>query len=59
MDSSIRQGYSWPEDKKHCEEYGRMLTADGTKVSKRAKKTRLLQMGTLGAGNHYLEIQIY
>lgn len=57
MDWSIREGYAWPEDKEHCEEYGRMLTADATKVSKRARKRGLPQMGTLGAGNHYIEIQ--
>lgn len=57
MDWSIREGYAWPEDKEHCEEYGRMLTADATKVSKRAQKRGLPQMGTLGAGNHYIEIQ--
>jgi hypothetical protein len=27
-----REGYSWAEDKEHCEEYGRMLNADPTKV---------------------------
>lgn len=57
MDWSIREGYAWPEDKEHCEEYGRMLNADASKVSKRAKKRGLPQMGTLGAGNHYIEIQ--
>jgi len=57
MDWSIREGYAWPEDKEHCEEYGRMLNADATKVSRRAKKRGLPQMGTLGAGNHYIEIQ--
>eukprot|EP00494_Astrolonche_serrata_P024601 UN24860 len=57
MDWSIREGYAWPEDKEHCEEYGRMLSADATKVSKRAKKRGLPQLGTLGAGNHYIEIQ--
>eukprot|EP00485_Elphidium_margaritaceum_P023439 CAMPEP_0202712584 /NCGR_PEP_ID=MMETSP1385-20130828/43523_1 /ASSEMBLY_ACC=CAM_ASM_000861 /TAXON_ID=933848 /ORGANISM="Elphidium margaritaceum" /LENGTH=477 /DNA_ID=CAMNT_0049372671 /DNA_START=120 /DNA_END=1553 /DNA_ORIENTATION=+ len=57
MDWSIREGYAWPEDKEHCEEYGRMLGADATKVSPRAKKRGLPQMGTLGAGNHYIEIQ--
>ena len=36
------------EDKEHCEEYGRMLTADPSKVSSRAKKRGLPQMGTLG-----------
>jgi RNA-splicing ligase RtcB len=29
---TTREGYSWAEDKEHCEEYGRMLNADPTKV---------------------------
>eukprot|EP00922_Rhytidocystis_sp_ex-Travisia-forbesii_P051403 GHVS01076296.1.p1 GENE.GHVS01076296.1~~GHVS01076296.1.p1 ORF type:complete len:317 (+),score=57.70 GHVS01076296.1:195-1145(+) len=58
MDWSLREGYAWAEDKEHCEEYGRMLNADPTKVSARAKKRGLPQMGTLGAGNHYAEIQV-
>ncbi|XP_052778383.1 RNA-splicing ligase RtcB homolog [Mya arenaria] len=58
MDWSLREGYSWAEDKEHCEEYGRMLQADPSKVSPRAKKRGLPQLGTLGAGNHYAEIQV-
>eukprot|EP00604_Paraphysomonas_vestita_P004124 CAMPEP_0174822182 /NCGR_PEP_ID=MMETSP1107-20130205/14104_1 /TAXON_ID=36770 /ORGANISM="Paraphysomonas vestita, Strain GFlagA" /LENGTH=453 /DNA_ID=CAMNT_0016040463 /DNA_START=69 /DNA_END=1426 /DNA_ORIENTATION=+ len=58
MDWSIREGYAWAEDKEHCEEFGRMLQADPTKVGKRAKKRGLPQLGTLGAGNHYCEIQV-
>ncbi len=58
MDWSLREGYAWPEDKDRCEEQGRMLQADPTKVSGRAKKRGLSQLGTLGAGNHYAEIQI-
>lgn len=58
MDWSLREGYSWAEDKEHCEEYGRMLQADPRKVSDRAKKRGLPQLGTLGAGNHYAEIQV-
>lgn len=58
IDWSVREGYAWTEDKEHCEEYGRMLTADPSKVSKRAKKRGLPQLGTLGAGNHYAEIQV-
>ncbi|TNN17401.1 tRNA-splicing ligase RtcB isoform 1 [Schistosoma japonicum] len=58
MDWSLRQGYVWAEDKEHCEEYGRMLQADPSKVSSRAKKRGLPQLGTLGAGNHYAEIQV-
>jgi hypothetical protein len=51
-------GYAWPEDKEHCEEFGRMLQADSRKVSDRAKKRGLPQLGTLGAGNHYAEVQV-
>lgn len=58
MDWSVREGYSWAEDKEHAEEFGRMLNADPSKVSSRAKKRGLPQLGTLGAGNHYAEIQI-
>lgn len=58
MDWSLREGYIWAEDKEHCEEYGRMLNADPSKVSSRAKKRGLPQLGTLGAGNHYAEIQV-
>ncbi|KXJ15883.1 tRNA-splicing ligase RtcB-like [Exaiptasia diaphana] len=58
MDWSLREGYAWAEDKEHCEEYGRMLQADSGKVSSKAKKRGLPQLGTLGAGNHYAEIQV-
>jgi len=58
MDWSLREGYCWAEDKEHCEEYGRMLNADPSVVSVRAKKRGLPQLGTLGAGNHYAEIQV-
>ena len=47
-------GYAWAEDKEHCEEYGRMLQADPSKVSARAKKRGLPQvrydLGPLRAG---------
>eukprot|EP01065_Artemidia_motanka_P032253 TRINITY_DN39273_c0_g1_i1.p1 TRINITY_DN39273_c0_g1~~TRINITY_DN39273_c0_g1_i1.p1 ORF type:complete len:523 (+),score=180.72 TRINITY_DN39273_c0_g1_i1:80-1648(+) len=58
MDWSLREGYSWAEDKEHCEEFGRMLQADPSCVSTRAKKRGQPQLGTLGAGNHYAEIQV-
>ena len=58
MDWSIREGYAWMEDKEKVEEYGRMLDASPAKVSQRAKKRGLPQLGTLGAGNHYIEIQV-
>ncbi len=46
MDWSLREGYAWAEDKEHCEEYGRMLQADPSKVSTRAKKRGLPQVST-------------
>lgn len=58
IDWCLREGYAWPEDKEHCEEYGRMLQADPSKVSLKAKKRGLPQLGTLGSGNHYAEIQV-
>uniref|UniRef100_A0A6G3MGH6 3'-phosphate/5'-hydroxy nucleic acid ligase n=1 Tax=Henneguya salminicola TaxID=69463 RepID=A0A6G3MGH6_HENSL len=58
IDWSIREGYSWAEDKEYCEEYGRMLDADPGKVSIKAKKRGIPQLGTLGSGNHYAEIQV-
>ncbi|KAI3384739.1 hypothetical protein SNEBB_004692 [Seison nebaliae] len=58
MDYSLREGHAWPEDKEHCEEQGRMIDASPAHVSSRAKKRGLPQLGTLGAGNHYAEIQV-
>ncbi len=58
VDWAVEKGLAWPEDRDHCEENGRMEMADPTCVSKRAKKRGLKQLGTLGAGNHYAEIQV-
>ena len=53
----IEQGFGWPEDVEHCEENGHMDLADPSKVSSTAKKRGLTQIGTLGSGNHFLEVQ--
>ncbi|MEM4704468.1 MAG: RtcB family protein, partial [Candidatus Bathyarchaeia archaeon] len=53
----IEQGLGWPEDAKHCEESGCMKNANPNKVSSTAKSRGLQQVGTLGSGNHFLEIQ--
>jgi tRNA-splicing ligase RtcB len=53
----IDRGLGWPEDAKHCEENGRMANANPDKVSNTAKNRGLTQIGTLGSGNHFLEIQ--
>ncbi len=55
---AIGKGYAWKEDRDHCEDNGRMETADPKYVSNRAKRRGLKQLGTLGAGNHYAEIQV-
>jgi tRNA-splicing ligase RtcB len=53
----IDRGLGWSGDAEHCEEGGCMKNADPTKVSPTAKKRGLTQIGTLGSGNHFLEIQ--
>ena len=53
----IDRGLGWPEDAKHCEESGCMANANPDKVSNTAKNRGLTQIGTLGSGNHFLEIQ--
>ena len=58
IDWSISNGLGWLEDAEHCEERGRMPGADAKKVSKRAKQRGAPQLGTLGAGNHYCEVQV-
>ena len=54
---ALENGYAFDEDIGNCEESGRMRTADSTKVSQRAKARGRKQLGTLGAGNHFIEIQ--
>ncbi|GIX22562.1 MAG: hypothetical protein KatS3mg121_1345 [Gammaproteobacteria bacterium] len=54
----LEEGYAWPEDLERTEEGGCMPGADPDAVSERAVERGLSQIGTLGSGNHYLEIQI-
>ncbi len=53
----VENKYATKEDLEHCEENGCMKTADASKVSPRAKKRGRKQLGTLGAGNHFIEVQ--
>ena len=53
----IEKGYGMKEDYKHIEEEGCMENADPNKVSERALSRGIGQLGTLGAGNHFLELQ--
>jgi tRNA-splicing ligase RtcB (3'-phosphate/5'-hydroxy nucleic acid ligase) len=54
---AVENGYGVKEDIENTEENGKMLGANPKKVSDLAKKRGLAQLGTLGAGNHFLEIQ--
>jgi len=50
-------GLGWPEDLKHIEEEGCLDGADPSYVSAAAKQRGFPQIGTLGSGNHFLEVQ--
>jgi tRNA-splicing ligase RtcB len=54
---AVEKGYGTKEDLKFVEEEGRIDGADPKKVSQDAKKRQYQQVGTLGSGNHYLEVQ--
>lgn len=54
---AVRKGYGTQEDLENIEEQGRVEAADPSQVSETAKKRQEREMGTLGSGNHYLEVQ--
>ncbi len=54
---AVRQGFGSEEDLPRLEEFGRLPGADPSLVSTRAKERGHPQLGTLGSGNHFLEIQ--
>jgi tRNA-splicing ligase RtcB len=53
----VERGYGEPADLEFCEESGTMPGASAAKVSDRAKQRGRTQVGTLGSGNHFLEVQ--
>ena len=55
---AVKRGFGLREDLDVTEETGRMKGADPEKVSARAKKRGAPQSGTLGSGNHFLEVQV-
>jgi len=55
---AMRKGYGWEEDIEHIEAHGALEGANPDKVSRRALQRGRPQLGTLGAGNHFLEIQV-
>ncbi|HNX09611.1 MAG TPA: RtcB family protein [Methanothrix sp.] len=54
---AVEEGYGFEADLTHCEENGHMAGADPAQVSTKARKRGRPQLGTLGSGNHFLEIQ--
>jgi len=54
---AVRRGYGVDRDLEYIEEGGRMEEADPSAVSALAKQRQAEQLGTLGSGNHYLELQ--
>jgi len=54
---SVESGYGTPSDLEHIEENGCLKNADASLVSRRAKERGKKQLGTLGSGNHFLEVQ--
>ncbi|MEK6935366.1 MAG: RtcB family protein [Nanoarchaeota archaeon] len=55
---AVEKGYGIKEDLLHLEENGYLSPANPEDVSKKAKQRGIGQLGTLGAGNHFLEIQV-
>ncbi len=58
VDWALEKEYGRKEDKERCEEYGRIDGANPKSVTPTAKARGKSQFGTLGAGNHFLEIQL-
>jgi len=54
---AVEKGYGWKKDLKHLESEGELKVADPKHVSDLAVKRGLPQLGSLGAGNHFMEIQ--
>ncbi|MFC1648714.1 RtcB family protein [Nanoarchaeota archaeon] len=65
LDEVLEQGPEWlvakgfgnKKDLENCEANGHLEHADASKVSQRAKSRGRKQIGTLGAGNHFIEVQ--
>jgi tRNA-splicing ligase RtcB len=58
MEWAVERGYGWRRDLERAEEGGRIRWADPSKVSDMAKRRGAEQLGTLGSGNHFLEIEV-
>ena len=55
---AVKRGFGHPEDLEKTEDHGTLEGADPSVLSERAIKRGLEQLGTLGSGNHFLEVQV-
>ncbi|MEW6080794.1 MAG: RtcB family protein [Bacillota bacterium] len=55
---AVKHGYGVDRDVEFCEERGQMREADPEHVSDKARKRGLDQLGTLGSGNHFIEVDV-
>ena len=55
---AVENGFGWEEDLDATEEHGHMEDADPSKVSDKSRKRGLPQLGSLGSGNHFLELDV-
>ncbi len=56
--AAVRAGFGDDEDLAHCEDHGRLTDADPSQIGDRALERGARQLGSLGAGNHFLEVQV-
>ncbi|HEX6945748.1 MAG TPA: RtcB family protein [Acidimicrobiia bacterium] len=56
--AAVRHGYGWPDDLERCEERGTSAGAKPELISDKAITRGRGQIGSLGAGNHFLEVQV-
>lgn len=54
----IENGYGWAEDVERTEDRGRLKAANSDKIDAKSKQRGAPQLGTLGSGNHFLEVQV-
>ena len=55
---AVKKGYGIKQDYENTEEQGKLQNANPKDVSQRAKARGMPQLGSLGAGNHFLEVQV-
>jgi tRNA-splicing ligase RtcB len=55
---AVENGFGWDDDLDVTENGGRMESADPSKVSDKAKERGIPQLGSLGSGNHFLEVDV-